>query len=174
MFPFFHIAVPLIVLEIPYIKSRFSFNRFTIIIASIFPDIIDKPLLFLSLGTGRGISHTLIFLLSSTLILYLISKRNIIMTLSFLYGISFHFILDLPEVPLFYPLVYYDSNLFWNEQYLLQALLTYNTKLEVVWAGTYLFEKYPDEMQSTFSPEYELMRETYPLAVPSSFWLRVK
>jgi len=78
------------------------------------------------------------------------------------------------SLPKPYPSVYYDTHLYWNEQYVLQALLTNNDKLEVVWAGTYLFDKYPEEMTAAFSPEFELMREAYPLAEPSSFWLRVK
>jgi hypothetical protein len=78
------------------------------------------------------------------------------------------------SLPKPYPSVYYDAHLYWNEQYVLQALLTNNDKLEVVWAGTYLFYKYADRMRKIFSPEYDLMRESYPLAEPSSFWLRVK
>jgi len=78
------------------------------------------------------------------------------------------------SLPKPYPSVYYDAHLYWNEQYLLQALLTNNDKLEVVWAGTYLFEKYADKMKDIFSPEYDLMRTVYPLAEPSSFWLRVR
>lgn len=78
------------------------------------------------------------------------------------------------SLPKPYPSVYYDAHLYWNEQYMLQALMTNNEKLEVVWAGTYLFHKYADKMKEIFSPEYDLMRKVYPLAEPSSFWLRVK
>jgi hypothetical protein len=78
------------------------------------------------------------------------------------------------SLPKPYPSVYYDQHLYWNEQYVLQALLTNNDKLEVVWAGTYLFHKYPEKMSVAFSPEYELMRKTYPLAESASFWMRVK
>jgi hypothetical protein len=78
------------------------------------------------------------------------------------------------SLPKPYPKVYYDQQLYWNEQYLLQALLTNNDHLEVVWAGTYLFDRYPQIMKALFSPEYEQMREVYPLAEPSSFWMRVK
>ena len=78
------------------------------------------------------------------------------------------------SLPYPYPSVYYDTHLYWNEQYVLQALMTNNDKLEVIWAGTYLFHKYADRMITMFSPEYDLMRRSYPLAEPSSFWLRVK
>ena len=70
--------------------------------------------------------------------------------------------------------LYYDSFLYWNEQYLLQAFLTHNDRIEVVWAGTYMLERYPEHIQKAFSPEFELMREKYPLAEPSSFWFRIK
>ncbi len=73
-----------------------------------------------------------------------------------------------------YPAVYSRARLYWNEQYVLQALLTHNNRLEVVWAGTYLFQKYADEVKPMFSHEYEQMRSAYPNAEPSSFWMRVK
>jgi len=65
--------------------------------------------MFLNLGTGRGISHTLVFLLISFLIVHLLSKRNLIISFSFFIGTSFHIILDLPEVPLFFPFISYES-----------------------------------------------------------------
>jgi hypothetical protein len=52
--------------------------------------------------------------------------------------------------------------------------LTNNDKLEIVWAGTYLFHKYPEEMSTVFSPGYDMMRKIYPQAEPASFWIRVK
>jgi hypothetical protein len=78
------------------------------------------------------------------------------------------------SLPKHYPSVYYDRHLYWNEQYMLQALMTNNEKLEVVWTGTYLFYKYAEKMKEMFSPEYDQMRKVYPLAEPSSFWLRVR
>ena len=73
-----------------------------------------------------------------------------------------------------YPKVYFDSELFWNEQYLLQAFLTYNSRFEVVWGGNYLMTKYPEQMRKAFSPEYDLMRKEYPSSEPSSLWMRVR
>lgn len=78
------------------------------------------------------------------------------------------------SLPKPYPQVYYDSYLYWNEQYLLQAFLTGNTRFEVIWAGTYLLNKYPDVVKAAFSPEFELMKDAFPLAEPSSFWMRSK
>jgi hypothetical protein len=69
--------------------------------------------------------------------------------------------------------LYFQNHLYWNEQYLLQAFLTYNSRYEIVWPGTYMFMKHADELLKAF-PEIAAMREQYPLAEPSSFWLRVK
>ena len=68
---------------------------------------------------------------------------------------------------------YFQNHLYWNEQYLLQAFLTYNSPFEVMWPGTHMFMKYPKEVLKAF-PEISAMKEKYPLAEPSSFWLRVK
>jgi predicted O-methyltransferase YrrM len=78
------------------------------------------------------------------------------------------------SLPKPYPQIYYDSYNYWNEQYMLQAYLTGNTTCEVVWAGTYMYEKYRGETTAAFSPALEKMRESFPLAEPSSFWFRVK
>jgi hypothetical protein len=77
------------------------------------------------------------------------------------------------SLPKPYPAVYHDAHIYWNEQYILQALLTGNKRLEVVWAGTYLFKRHCERMQQLFAPEFEQMRSLYPQAEPSSFWLRV-
>ena len=77
------------------------------------------------------------------------------------------------SLPKPYPRVYFDNYSYYNEQYLLQALLCYNSKFEVMFAGTYFFDKYSEKL-ACLSPEYERMREAYPLAEPSSFWIRVK
>lgn len=78
------------------------------------------------------------------------------------------------SLPKPYPRTYFDNQLYWNEQYLLQAFLTYNTKFEVIWAGNYLLEKYQAKMSKNFQPEYDLMREAYPFSEPSSLWMKVK
>lgn len=42
-----------------------------------------------------------------------------------------------------------DSKYFWNEQYLLQMFLAYNDSFEVLFAGNYMNEKYPEVMQES-------------------------
>jgi len=108
MFPIFHVAVPLIIFELPLIKKKFEFNRFALIIGSLLPDIIDKFLLFLNLSSGRGISHTILFVLISSIILHFITKGRKSISIPFFVGMVVHLILDLPEVPLFYPFIMYE------------------------------------------------------------------
>lgn len=87
-------------------------------------------------------------------------------------GVFVHFHdISLPKP---YPMVYYHNQWYWNEQYLLQAFLTYNSKFEIVWPGNYLMLHHPDRMQAAFSPEYEQMRAKYPFSEPGSFWMRVR
>lgn len=78
------------------------------------------------------------------------------------------------SLPKPYPKVYFDTHLYFNEQYLLQAFLALNSKFEILWPGNYLMCKHPKRMQEAFSPEYDLMRESYPFSEPTSFWIRVK
>ena len=54
---------------------------------------------------------------------------------------------------------------FWTEQYLLQAFLCYNRAFEVVWAGSYMHLKHPDELRAAFA-SYGPGRH------PGSFWIR--
>lgn len=77
------------------------------------------------------------------------------------------------SLPLPYPKVYYDNQLYWNEQYLLQAFLAFNRNFEVLWPGNYLMLTYPDRMHATF-PEITTMRETYPSSEPTAFWMRTR
>ena len=65
-------------------------------------------MLFLNLGSGRGISHTIFFATACFIILHLITKRNSFVSLPFLIGMATHLLLDLPEVPLFFPFIPYD------------------------------------------------------------------
>jgi len=59
-----------------------------------------------------------------------------------------------------------DGLRFWNEQYLLQAFLTFNKAFEVLWAGSYMNLTCPDQLQAAFS-HYERGR-----TMPGSFWVR--
>jgi hypothetical protein len=77
------------------------------------------------------------------------------------------------SLPKNYPKSYYDSQLYWNEQYLLQAFLMHNSRFEVMWAGNYMLLKYPERVMAAF-PEIATMRERYPQSEPSAFWMRVK
>lgn len=70
--------------------------------------MIDKILLFLGLGSGRSISHSLLFIGLSFLVIYIVSRGNKAISISFLIGIISHLLLDLPEVPFFYPFIQYD------------------------------------------------------------------
>jgi predicted O-methyltransferase YrrM len=54
---------------------------------------------------------------------------------------------------------------FWNEQYLLQTFLSFNTAFEVLWAGQWMHIKHPDLLMKAFS--------SYKAGVsPASFWFR--
>jgi hypothetical protein len=59
-----------------------------------------------------------------------------------------------------------DLRLFWTEQYLLQAFLTYNSKFEVLFANAYMGLKHVPEMQETFPKS--------PWWGGGSFWMRRK
>ena len=128
MFPIFHVALPLIFTEIPRIK-KLQFNRFALLIGSVLPDLIDKPLLLLGFGTGRYFSHNLLFVLISFFALFLLTKKNKGVALPFLFGVSIHLILDLPYVPFFFPFILYEDIiisepvLFWIEAYLTKPLI---------------------------------------------------
>ena len=65
-------------------------------------------MLFLNLGSGRGLSHTILFILLSFIILHIATKRKSFISLPFLIGMVTHLVLDLPEVPLFFPFIEYE------------------------------------------------------------------
>ena len=71
------------------------------------PDLIDKSFFLLNMGYGRGLSHTLLFLLISYVITYFSSRKNAFIANSLTIGIFFHLLLDLPDVPLLYPFLDY-------------------------------------------------------------------
>jgi membrane-bound metal-dependent hydrolase YbcI (DUF457 family) len=108
MFLLFHVAIPLLVFEIPRVKSFLNFNRLALIIGALLPDLIDKPILLLSLGSGRGFSHSLLFVVILYLSVFLIMKRKTIIANSLAIGVLFHLLLDLPGVPLFAPFIQYN------------------------------------------------------------------
>lgn len=57
---------------------------------------------------------------------------------------------------------------FWNEQYLLEAFLSYNKEFEVVAALNFLKHHYPQEL-SAVCP---ILREQFDYREPGSFWLK--
>jgi len=59
-----------------------------------------------------------------------------------------------------------DEHLFWSEQYLLQAFLSFNSSFEVMWAGHYMHRKHPDRLRAAF-PSYDERKLS-----PRSFWLK--
>jgi predicted O-methyltransferase YrrM len=61
-----------------------------------------------------------------------------------------------------------NDHRFWNEQYLLQAFLTYNREFEVLWAGSYMHLKHSDLLAAAI-PSYRQKR-----CHPKSFWIRRK
>jgi len=59
-----------------------------------------------------------------------------------------------------------EKRLFWTEQYLLQAFLTYNSEFKVLFANNYMGIKYQQEMQAAFPQS--------PWWGGGSFWVRRK
>ncbi len=57
---------------------------------------------------------------------------------------------------------------FWNEQYLLQAFLTFNEEFEILWAGSFLHLNYPSILEKAFNSYSRDKRW------PASFWMRRK
>jgi hypothetical protein len=76
------------------------------------------------------------------------------------------------SLPRPYPRSYADQDIFWNEQYLLQAFLVFNSHFEVLWPGNWVTLRAAERVQALF-PELEAMRRTYPESEPTSFWMRV-
>jgi len=44
-----------------------------------------------------------------------------------------------------------EMHRFWNEQYLLQAFLTFNSAFDVLWCGSYMHLKHPDKLEDAFA-----------------------
>lgn len=59
-----------------------------------------------------------------------------------------------------------EDYVFWTEQYLLQAFLTFNDNFEVLWAGSYMHLRHPDKLEEAFS---SYRRDKI---WPASFWIR--
>ncbi len=72
-----------------------------------------------------------------------------------------------------YPRIYFETQLYWNEQYLLQSFLIFNSRFKVLWPGNYMIIKYPEKVCAVF-PEFYLMRQSFPMSEPSAFWMEVR
>lgn len=57
---------------------------------------------------------------------------------------------------------------FFNEQYILQAFLAFNTSFEVLWAASYMNLKHPGKLAKAFRSYRQ--KQTF----PASFWIRKK
>ena len=60
-----------------------------------------------------------------------------------------------------------DELRFWNEQSMLQAFLTWNSRAEVVWGSQFMYRTQPDLVRESFE-SLAIWEEG-----PSSFWLRI-
>jgi len=76
------------------------------------------------------------------------------------------------SLPMPYPKTYFDNQLYWNEQQLLQAFLMFNSRYNIIWPGNYMMVKYPDKMLKVF-PEIADMRAVWTSSEPTAFWMRV-
>ncbi len=113
--------MPLIIFEIPGVKKKYNINRFSLLIGSLFPDFIDKPLELLGFGSANEYAHTLLSVFAFFLVLHLASKRNTSISIPFLVGMLFHLLLDVEHAPIFFPFISYDIEKiedpvkFWSE-----------------------------------------------------------
>jgi Methyltransferase domain len=60
-----------------------------------------------------------------------------------------------------------EERRFWNEQYLLQAFLTFNESFQVLWAGQFMHIKHPDLLEKFFKTYNRRTKSS-----PGSFWIR--
>jgi SAM-dependent methyltransferase len=82
---------------------------------------------------------------------------------------------------IFFPAEYpkkwiFEDRYFWNEQYILQAFLSFNFDFEILWSSSYMHLNYSDRLKAFF-PSYTNLREdypNYPQVWPSSLWFRRK
>lgn len=61
-----------------------------------------------------------------------------------------------------------DWKNFWNEQYLLQAFLYFNSAFEILWAGSYMHLRHPEALKEAFG------NYTHNRTWPVSLWMRRK
>jgi predicted O-methyltransferase YrrM len=59
----------------------------------------------------------------------------------------------------------FNQHKFWTEQYLLQAFLAFNDSFEILWAGSYMHLRNPDQLETAFNSYNRNERW------PGSFWM---
>lgn len=107
---FSHLGFTLLIVDILHSLSndKNTKNEMTIkililtSIGSLFPDLIDKTISFILIGSGRAFGHTIIFFIIFTTLAYLLWNKE-----GIYFGIAMlmHLILDLGGyIPLFWPL----------------------------------------------------------------------
>lgn len=70
-------------------------------------------------------------------------------------------------LPFSYPKTWVVNELrFWNEQYVLQALLAFNKSFAVLWAGNFMNHKHPSALQQAFDSY------SHHQTAPGSFWIK--
>lgn len=78
-------------------------------------------------------------------------------------------------LPKYYCKYWFESKFFWNEQYLLQAFLTFNTAFKVLWAGNFMHLKHAKELAEKI-PSYSWFKsnadEKKKLQGHKSFWMK--
>jgi hypothetical protein len=92
-----------------FFGGLFSLLFIPLLIGSILPDLIDKPLVLVGITHyGRYIGHTLTAGVIISLILLAITRKKIV-SISLFFGYLLHLIEDMPFfIPWFYPFVNYD------------------------------------------------------------------
>ncbi len=60
-----------------------------------------------------------------------------------------------------------DAHYFWNEQYLLQAFLAFNSSFRVLWAGRFMHIQHPALLRTAFPSYAEHAGDSF----PASFWI---
>jgi hypothetical protein len=67
-----------------------------------------------------------------------------------------------------YPKVYFDSQIYWNERYPLQAFLIFSSRFKVIWPGNHMMLRKREKMLAAF-PEIPDMRAVYPSSEPTAW-----
>lgn len=58
------------------------------------------------------------------------------------------------------------DHLFWTEQYLLQAFLSFNSMFEILWGGSYMHLRHPEKLEEAFNSYNRTS------VWPGSFWMK--